>query len=123
MEANETTPEKKSARKPVEQSKPDKKRVAKKPPVTIASSCTRIVTMDFRRYDKAGAPVLGEDGRQQIIRVVIGSKIDDRNTNPGVPSPHLVIPRGRWNVLKRDKRQFKALMARQKAHEIHIIGA
>lgn len=123
MDTTETTPEKKPARKPVEQSKPGKKRAPKKPPVTIASSCTRIVTMDFRRYDKAGAPVLDEDGRQKTIRVVIGSKIDDRNTNPGVPSPHLIIPRGRWNVLKRDKRMFKALMARQKAHEIHIIGA
>lgn len=123
MDPIEPTPEKKPSRKSTDTPKPGKKRTSRKPPVTIASSCKRIVTMDFRRYDKAGAPVLGDDGRQKIIRLVIGSTIDDRNTNEGVPSPHLVIPRGRWNVLKRDKRQFKALMARQKAHEIHIIGA
>ncbi len=124
METTETTERKSKA--PASKSipsKPGKKRVARKPPVTITSSCTRIVTMDFRRFDKERKPVMDEDGRQSIFTLVIGSKIDDRNSNPGVPKPIVILTRGRWNMLKRDQRQFKALMARQRAHEIHIIGA
>jgi len=124
MDTIDSTETKKKPSRPLSaSSKPGKKRPARKPPVTITSSCTRIVTMDFRRFDKEGKPVMDDDGRQSIFKLVIGSKIDDRNNNPGVPSPIVVLQRGRWNMLKRDRRQFKALMARQAAHEIHIIGA